>query len=102
MRAGLVQLSAGADPAANLPATLGLIRQAAGQGADFVLTPEVTNIVSSDRAHQQAVLHHEDTDPTLAALRAEARDLGVWLLVGSLALKTSGPGGRFANRSFLV
>ncbi|MEJ2022519.1 MAG: carbon-nitrogen hydrolase family protein, partial [Maritimibacter sp.] len=49
MRAGLVQLSSGDDPAANLPVTLGLIRKAAAEGADFVLTPEVTNIVSADR-----------------------------------------------------
>ncbi|MCB1400479.1 MAG: carbon-nitrogen hydrolase family protein, partial [Rhodobacteraceae bacterium] len=52
--------------------------------------------------HQQAVLHPEETDPTLAALRAEAENLGIWLLIGSLALKTGDADGRFANRSFLI
>ena len=88
MRAGLVQLSVSDDPAANLPVTRDFIRQAAAGGAGFVLTPECTNLLSSDRAHQRAVLHHEDDDPTLAALRAEAADLGIWLLIGSLGLKT--------------
>lgn len=102
MIAALVQLSVSDDPAANLPVTLDLVRAAATGGAGFVLTPECTNILSSDRAHQQAVLHPEETDPTLAALRAEAENLGIWLLIGSLALKTGDADGRFANRSFLI
>jgi predicted amidohydrolase len=102
MRAGLVQLSVSDDPAANLAVTQGFIRQAAAGGAEFVLTPECTNLLSSDRAHQRAMLHHEDDDPTLAALRAQAADLKIWLLIGSLGLKTHDADGRFANRSFLI
>ncbi|WP_415184575.1 carbon-nitrogen hydrolase family protein [Phaeovulum sp.] len=102
MRAALIQLSVSDDPAANLPVTLGFIREAAAQGATFILTPECTNILSSDRDHQRAVLHPEATDPTLAAMRAEAAALGVWLLIGSLGLKTDDADGRFANRSFLI
>lgn len=79
-----------------------MIRQAADQGAAFILTPEVTNCVSLNRAHQRQVLTTEDRDPTLAALRSEARALGVWLLLGSLALATTDDDGRFANRSFLI
>lgn len=102
MRAALLQLSVTDDPAENLPVTLSLVREAAAGGAGFVLTPEVTNCLSSDRAHQRAVLRHEEDDPTLAALRAEATDLGIWLLIGSLGLLTHDGDGRFANRSFLV
>ncbi|WP_322891039.1 MULTISPECIES: carbon-nitrogen hydrolase family protein [unclassified Yoonia] len=102
MKAGLVQLCAGDDPVANLAATRDLIAQAAAQGAGFVLTPEVTNCVSQDRAHQRAVLQSESDDITLAGLRETARDLGIWLSIGSLALKTDGDDGRFANRSFLI
>ena len=102
MRAGLVQITAGDDPAANLPGTLEKLREAAAGGAEFVLTPEVTNIISTSRKHQDQVLHHEEDDPTLAALTAEAKALGIWLLIGSLALKTHDPDGRFANRSFMV
>lgn len=102
MRAGLVQLNVTDDPAANLPETRALVRQAAMGGAGFVLTPEVTNCLSSDRARQKAVLRHEDADETLAALRADAAELGIWLLIGSLGLLTDDADGRFANRSFLI
>ena len=102
MRAGLVQLNVSDDPAANLPVTVGLVRQAAAAGAGFILTPELTNGLSSSRAHQRSVFRHEDDDPTLAALRAEAKDLGIWLLIGSLGLLTPDADGRFANRSLLV
>ena len=102
MRAGLLQLNVSDDPAANLLETRALVRAAAQGGAGFVLTPEVTNCISANRAHQQKVLHPEETDPTLAALRADAADLGIWLLIGSLGLKTDDADGRFANRSFLI
>ena len=102
MRAGLVQLNVSDDPAENLPETRALVRAAAEGGAGFVLTPEVTNCLSSDRAWQREVLRSEDSDPTLAALRADAAELGIWLLIGSLGLKTQDADGRFANRSFLV
>ena len=102
MRAGLVQLTVTDDPGANLPGTVALVRQAAAGGADLILTPECTNALSSNRARQQALFHHEDTDPTLAALRSEAARAGKWLLAGSLGLLTHDADGRFANRSFLI
>jgi len=102
MKAALVQLSVSDDPAANLPVTLNFIREAAAAGAGFVLTPECTNLLSSDRGWQREVLCHEEDDPTLAALRAEAAALGITLLIGSLGLKTQDADGRFANRSFLI
>ncbi len=102
MRVALVQLNSGDMPLENLPVTEDFIRQAAADGAEFVLTPEVTNCVSTSREHQQRVLSHEHDDPTLARLREVAAELGIWLLIGSLALKTDDPDGRFANRSFLI
>jgi predicted amidohydrolase len=102
MRVGLVQLCVGDDPAANLSPTVAAVRRAAAGGASFVLTPEGTNALSSSRDHQRAIFHPEDSDPTLAALREEAARAGIWLLVGSLGLKTADPDGRFANRSLLV
>jgi len=101
-RAALVQLNASDDPATNLPVTQGFLREAALGGAQFVLTPEVTNCLSSSRRHQQEVLQHQDEDLTLKGLRETAAELGIWLLIGSLALKTGDPDGRFANRSFLI
>jgi deaminated glutathione amidase len=102
MRIGLIQLTVTDDPVANLPQTLGLIRAAAAGGAGFVLTPECTNALSSSRDHQRRVFALEEDDKTLAALRAEARALGIWLLIGSLAVLTQDEDGRFANRSFLI
>jgi deaminated glutathione amidase len=102
MRAGLVQMTVGDDPAENLPRTVALVRQAAAGGAGFVLTPECTNLLSSNRDHQRRVLHPEATDPTLAALRDAAAKAGIWLLIGSLGLLTPDADGRFANRSFLI
>lgn len=102
LRAALVQLSSTDDPAANLPVTEGLIREAAGRGATLIATPEVTNIVSMSRTRQSAMLRPEAEDATLARLRVVATELGVWLLIGSLALSGESPDGRFVNRSFLI
>ncbi|MBE0453736.1 carbon-nitrogen hydrolase family protein [Roseovarius autotrophicus] len=102
MRASLLQLSSGDDPHENLATVRALMAEARAGGADFILTPEVTNCVSASRSHQNAVLAPEESDPVLAGLRDEAARLGTWLLIGSLALKTDDPDGRFANRSFLI
>lgn len=102
MRVGVIQLNSGDDPAANLPHTQAFISDAVAQGAAFVATPEVTNIVSTSRTHQDSFLRSESDDKTLTALRTQASDLNIWLLIGSLALKTNDPDGRFANRSFLI
>lgn len=102
LKAALIQLNVGADPAKNLPVTLDLIRQAANAGAGFILTPEVTNCISSNRDGQAAVLRPEADDTTLSALREEAQKLGIWLLLGSVALESGDADGRYANRSFLI
>ena len=102
MKAALLQISSGDDPAENLKILRAMLREAAENGAEFILTPEVSNCVSQDRAHQHEVLCFEEDDPTLAGLRAEAADLGVWLVIGSLGIKTHDADGRFANRCFVI
>lgn len=102
MRCALVQLNVTDDVGQNLAQTLTFVRAAAAGGAGFVLTPEATNLLSSSRDHQRASLRLEAEDPTLAALRAEAAALGIWILIGSLCLLTQDEDGRFANRSFLI
>ena len=102
MRAALIQMSSSDDPSGNLATLRGMLAEAKADGADFALTPEVTNCVSSSREHQRAVLTAEGDDPVLAGVREEAARLGIWVLIGSLALKTDDPDGRFANRSLLI
>ncbi|MCL5777082.1 carbon-nitrogen hydrolase family protein [Limibaculum sp. FT325] len=101
LRAALVQLNASDDPTANLGVTERLVREAAEGGAQMVLTPEVTNIVSASRARQRAMLRAEGEDPTLAGLREVARASGIWLVIGSLALRCEADE-RFVNRSFVI
>ena len=103
LRIALVQLNVGDDPAANLPVTLDFLREAAAGGAQLLLTPEVTNLLTPDRERQAALLHREADDPTLAALREQAALLGMWLSIGSLSLRPDDPQeSRFVNRSFLI
>ncbi len=102
MRTGLVQLNVGNDPARNLPETLARVQAAVDGGAGFVLTPECTNLLSSNRDHQRRVMRFEPDDPTLEALQNQAARSGIWLLIGSLGVLTTDADGRFANRSFLI
>ena len=87
MRVGLIQMTSSDDPSENLLTVSTMIKDAAAGGADFVLTPEVTNCLSASRRRQEEVLVAEAEDQTLAMLRGEAALRKVWLLIGSLALK---------------
>jgi len=102
VKAALLQLSSGDDPAANLATMRAMLEQARDAGADLACTPEISNCVTASRDHQRTVLRIEADDLTLTGLRHAAADLGIWLAIGSLALKTGDADGRFANRSFLI
>lgn len=99
MRAALVQMRSGTDMARNLRDAVDMIREAKAQGADFVLTPEMTNILEPDRPRLKALARPEAEDASAAAFSALAKELGLWLNIGSLALQ--GQGGRLLNRSLL-
>ena len=102
MKTALLQLTSGDDPVANLAMVSAMVQQAALAGAGFVLTPEVTNIVTSNRVQRDKVVQAQAEDITLAGLRAQAKALGIWLSIGSLLIKTGDADGRVANRSFLI
>ena len=97
---GLVQMRSGLLPATNLAAARGLIEQAVEAGAQYVLTPEMTNIMEVKRERLFAAITDEENDPTLAALRETARKHAIYLHIGSLAIKVSPD--KAANRSFLI
>ena len=99
-KVGLIQMRSGLHPAANLAAALELIDQAKQAGADYVLTPEMTNIMALKRDQLFANIVAEENDPTLATLREVARELAIYVHIGSLAIKASAE--KAANRSFLI
>jgi len=103
MRAAILQITSSDDPARNLEMVRKMVAEAVDAGADWVLTPEVTNCVSASRAHQKSVLSSETDDPVLAGLRKETERHGIFLLIGSLALLAETAGeAPFVNRSFLI
>ena len=94
-----VQLRSGRDPVRNLPEVEALIRDAAGSGATYVQTPEMTNIVERDRAVMQERLAVEAQDPFVIRGAELARELGITLHYGSLAIRRDD--GRVANRAYV-
>ena len=85
-RVGLIQMRSVRTPAQNIDTASKLIKEAKAGGADYVLTPEMTNIVERKRENLFAAIVPEDKDRSLAAFRELARTLGIWVHIGSLAI----------------
>ena len=100
LRVGLIQMRTGRVPRANTDAAVKLIGEAKAAGADYVQTPEMTNIMEVKRAEMFAAIAPEESDPTLAAFRETARAQRLWVHAGSLALKVSDD--KAVNRSLLI
>jgi predicted amidohydrolase len=98
-RAACVQLRSSDDVAENIRDTVRLVRDAAAQGASFIATPENTTLMAPDGAAKLARSYSEEHDPALPVFSALAKELNIWLLIGSLAIKVSET--KTANRSFL-
>jgi deaminated glutathione amidase len=99
-RVGLIAMRSGRSPGDNLAAATRLIEQARDGGADYVLTPEMTNVMEIDRERLFATIVPEEEDASLVTFRELARTLGLFVHVGSLAIKVSHD--KAANRSFLI
>ena len=99
-KAAMIQMRSGVTPAANVDAAARLIVEAKNAGADYVQTPEVTNIFESKRDRLFATIQDEEHDPSLAAMRELARKLKLYVHLGSFAIKVSAE--KAANRSFLI
>lgn len=98
--AALVQMRTGLEPGPSLEQGTKLIREAVAAGADYVLTPEVSNMMQLNREKLFENLADEENDTSLKAYRALARELNIHLHIGSLALL--GSPDRAVNRSFLI
>jgi len=105
--AACVQHTAGPDPEPNLRTVANLVRRARDAGAEFIMTAEASNLIESGRRRRDKARPEFD-DPFLAGMRELARELGAWLLLGSLVIDPAGEPGaepgeaRLANRSFLI
>jgi predicted amidohydrolase len=97
--AACAQMRSGRDPLKNRDDVVALIREAAGQGAHYVQTPEMTSLVERSREALFEKIGPQERDPTLAGLRETAREKGVFIHIGSLPVLT---GERVANRAFLI
>jgi len=93
-------MRSGTDPQANIDAAVAMIREAAAAGATFVQTPEMSNVVNRSRDALFAVLAPEERDPMLAAFRTLAKELGITIHAGSLAILRAD--GKVANRAFVI
>ncbi|WP_062016572.1 carbon-nitrogen hydrolase family protein [Aureimonas sp. AU4] len=98
-KAAVVQMRSTPDPARNAQDMERLVGEAAGRGATYVQTPEMTGILARDRSVFQAALRDEADDPVVAAARGLAARHGIVLHLGSTAIRA--PGGMAANRSFV-
>ncbi|GLV21581.1 amidohydrolase [Sphingobium sp. TomMM35A] len=102
MRAAVLQMTSGIDPAANAAAIVEAVRQAAEQGADMLFTPEMAGYLDRNRARAAETLRSEADDPVLATVREAAARHGLWVHLGSLPLRQEDGDERWVNRSFVI
>jgi predicted amidohydrolase len=100
MKVALIQTRTPATPQAALAHVLPMVREAAAQGAGFIATPEGTNVLQKDRTILLPMLRSLDEDLVVGGLRDAARELGVWILIGSALVVRED--GKAANRSVLA
>ena len=102
MKIGLLQMTSGTDPTANAAVIESAIAGAAAQGAVMLFTPEMSGLLDSNgaRAANHVVTEHEDL--VLARVSAAAAGAGIWVHLGSLAVKSDGNEPRWANRGFVI
>jgi predicted amidohydrolase len=100
MKVALIQTRTPATHAAALAHVLPMVREAAAAGATFVATPEGTNVLQKDREVLLPMLTSLEDDVVVSGLREAAKELGVWILIGSVLVRRED--GKAANRSVLV
>ncbi|WP_374651253.1 carbon-nitrogen hydrolase family protein [Rhizorhabdus sp.] len=101
MRAAVFQSRTGIDPDANAARLVAAMAEAKAGGADMLFTPEMSGLLDQDRKRAAPHLREEADDRVLATVRDAAREHGLWVHLGSLALK-GGSDGRLVNRGFVI
>jgi predicted amidohydrolase len=100
VRIALFQSCTGIEPAANTQALTEAIEQASVGGAEMLFTPEMSGLLDRDAKRAAGNLRAEEDDQVLAACREAASRHGLWLHLGSLAVRTED--GKLANRGFVI
>ena len=98
--AACVQSTATPDIAHDIRVLTGFIREAAGKGARFVATPEYCAGLDTRDGKMFPVAFSEAEHPVLPTMQGLAKELKIWLLIGSVGVRT--PEGKIANRSFMI
>lgn len=99
-RIALFQSRTGIDPADNARALVAAIEQADAGGAEMLFTPEMSGLLDRDAERAAENVRGEEQDGVLAACRDAAARLGLWVHLGSLAVRTED--GKLANRAFVI
>jgi deaminated glutathione amidase len=99
-RVALLQARTGIDPARNAEALVAAVREAQAGGAAMLFTPEMSGLLDRDRERAAASLRLPEEDPVLAAVREAASASGLWVHLGSLAVRRED--GKLANRAFVI
>jgi predicted amidohydrolase len=100
VKIALFQSQTGIDPAANAARLADALRQAAEGGAAMLFTPEMSGLLDRDADRAAKNVRLEENDEVLAALREAAHKHGIWVHIGSLAVRTEGR--QLANRAFII
>ena len=99
MKVAAVQMRSGTSPERNAADMERMVREAVRQGAAYVQTPEVTGAMVRDEEARAAAFTSEDKDLVVATARRLARELGIFVHIGSTAILR--PDGKLANRALL-
>lgn len=102
MRIALAQMCSGIDPADNARWLREAVQRASAQRAEILFTPEMSGLLDRDRARAAAHIVAQDDDAVLQTMQAAARETGIWVALGSLALRAEDDSGKWVNRSFLI
>jgi len=100
MKVACIQMCSGVEPQANIESLEAMVKEAAGQGAVYVQTPEMTGILQRDPDRLLRQVKPQESDPVFAAAARLAQEFGIWLHLGStaIALEDTPVTGKVANR----
>lgn len=100
VRVALYQARTGIDPEANARSLVRAVEQASDDGAAILFTPEMSGLLDRDSGRAGEKVRPEAEDAVLAVCREACRSNGIWMHLGSLAVRAEG--GKLANRGFVI